>query len=108
MGNGDLMELCMDWENLKALGTRDFFLSDLEDRYYKIEMLCCSDDSVILTREFDSKKGELNGIKCRKLCFEDLNEGNKEVIRKKKELKLKNKHLSAIICLMEKRTRSII
>ena len=82
VGNGDLMELCMDWENLKALGTRDFFLSDHEDRYYKIEMLCCSVDSVILTREFDSKKGELNGIKCRKLCFEDLNEGNKEEDKK--------------------------
>lgn len=82
VGNGDLMELCMDWENLKALGTRDFFLSDHEDRYYKIEMLCCSVDSVILTREFDSRKGELNDIKCRKLCFEDLNEGNKEEDKK--------------------------
>ena len=83
VGNGDLMKLCMDWENLKVLGTRDFFLSDHEDRECKIEMVCCSVDSVILTREFDSEQGEYDrGIKCRKLCFEDLNKGNKEEDKK--------------------------
>ena len=58
VGNGDVRELCMDWENLKVLETREIFLSGHKDCICKMQMLYCSVDSVILTREFDSEEGE--------------------------------------------------
>ena len=86
-----LCEICMDWENLKVLKTRELCIpeentdssSDSEDSDHGIAELCCSPDFKIITARFDEDFEKLSTLSVAKVCFntegEDEREGEEKI-----------------------------
>ena len=81
-----IYEICMDWDNLKVLKTRELCFpekntdnsSDSEDSEPGVIGLCCSPDFKIVTASFDENYEKLSTLSVAELCWDSKGEDERE------------------------------
>ena len=79
-----LCEICMDWENLKVLKTRELCIPEentdnSSDFDHGIAELCCSPDFKIITARFDKDLKKLSTLSVAKACFNSEGEDEEKI-----------------------------